>query len=190
MARAFSWPLIRHNTTKIRVGTAQLLCTPLCTPLLSCCGLTSSVKTRQTLALDYFLYGDLYTTVGLIPSIDIMFGVAGDGLGNNAMTLGPIILKTTLCAIPLLVIAPLNTASNTDDDEDGTVVYNLCVQLAVDLLDTVEIIEIALDEKEHNFVEIFGAKGVFLIVRLVIVFKYKKDESILHRQKHHRHHTL
>lgn len=93
----------------------------------------------------------------------------------------------------------------------------------MDLLDAVEMIDIVLDEKEHdfgisegfgiamitvacfsfllslwpmieteldgdrqtnsiiirNFVKIFGVSGVFLIIRLVIVFKYKKDESIL-----------
>ncbi|KAM7439234.1 hypothetical protein ABFA07_011408 [Porites harrisoni] len=169
----------------------------------------------------FYVWGS-YITVGLIPSIGIVFGVAGDGLGNNDMTLGPIMLKATLCATPLLVIALLNTASDIDDDEDRELVYKLCVQLAVDLLDAVEMIDIVLDEKEHdfgisegfgiamitvacfsfllslwpmietemvgdretnsiiirNFVEIFGVNGVFLIIRLVIVFKYEKDESI------------
>ena len=101
-------------------------------------------------------------------------------------------------------------------------VYKLCVQLAVDLLDAVERIDVVLDEQEHNYriskgfgiamitvacfsfllslwpmietrlegrketistirrnyVEIFFVNGPFLIIRLVIVFKYGKDESI------------
>lgn len=101
-------------------------------------------------------------------------------------------------------------------------VYKLCVQLAVDLLDAVEMIDVVLDEQEHNyriskgfgiamitvacfsfllslwpmietrlegrketistirrnFVEIFFVNGPFLIIRLVIVFEYGKDESI------------
>ena len=92
-----------------------------------------------------------YIIVGLVPSIGIVFGVAGDGLGNNDMTLGPIILKAALCAIPLLLIMLLNTASDANNQDNKTVVYKLCVQLAVDLLDAVEMIDIVLDEKEHNF---------------------------------------
>ena len=169
-----------------------------------------------------FFVWAFYIIVGLVPSIGIVFGVAGDGLGNNDMTLGPIILKATLCALPLLLIILLNTASDANNQDNKTVVYKLCVQLAVDLLDAVEMIDIVLDEKEHNFgiskgfgiamitvacfsflltfwpmieagmgeetektsiiirnfVEIFGVNGVFLIIRVVIVFKYEKDESI------------
>ena len=165
----------------------------------------------------------LFYIVGLISSIGILFWVAGDGLGNNDMTLGPIILKATLCATPLLLIALLNTASDANEnDKNKDDVYKLCVQLAVDLLDAVEMIDIVLDEKEHdfgisegfglamivvawfsllltlwpmieagmdeeterksiiirNFVEIIGVNGVFLTIRVVIVFMYKKDESI------------
>ena len=47
------------------------------------------------------------------------------------------------------------------------------------------MIEAGMDEETEknsiiirNFVEIFGVNGVFLTIRVVIVFKYKKDESI------------
>ena len=111
----------------------------------------------------------------------------------------------------------------TDARKYKAVVSQLCVQLAVDLLDAVEMIDIVLEEQEHNYgiskafgiamvsvacfslllspwpmieinldegktrkrtaitrniVEIIGVNGVFLVVRLVIVFKYKKDEII------------
>ena len=169
-----------------------------------------------------FFVWAFYIIAGLVPSIGIVFGVAGDGLGNNDLTLGPIILKATLCATPLLLIALLNTASDTNDADNRAVVYKLCVQLAVDLLDAVEMIDIVLDEKElnlgiskgfgiamitvacfsfllslwpmieagmdeeterksiiiRNFVEIFGVNVVFLIIRMVVVIKYNKDESI------------
>ena len=194
----------------------------LCSRPPSGCGFTYSIKTRHTLSLDYFFVW-LFYIVGLISSIGIVFWVAGDGLGNNDMTLGPIILKATLCATPLLLIALLNTASDANEnDKNKDDVYKLCVQLAVDLLDAVEMIDIVLDEKEHdfgisegfglamivvawfsllltlwpmieagmdeeterksiiirNFVEIIGVNGVFLTIRVVIVFMYKKDESI------------
>ena len=123
---------------------------------------------------------------------------------------------TTSSAVVIL----LNTASDRKEHKD--VVSKLCFQLAVDLFDAVEMIDIVLDEKEHNFgipkgfgiamivvaclsflltlwpmaendprikpnrrtaiarnlVEIVMVNGVFLGMRLVIVFKYKKDESI------------
>lgn len=53
------------------------------------------------------------------------------------------------------------------------------------LLSLWPMIETKMDEDREtnsiiirNFVEIFGVNGVFLIIRLVIVFKYEKDESI------------
>ena len=117
----------------------------------------------------------------------------------------------------------LNTASDANEsDENKDDVYKLCVQLAVDLLDAVEMIDIVLDEKEHNYgisqgfgiamitvacisfllslwpmietklqsrkktisaisrnaIEIGLVNGPFLVIRLVIVFSYGKDESI------------
>ena len=132
-------------------------------------------------------------------------------------------LKTTLCVTPLLLLLLLNTASDANEtDENKDDVYKLCVQLAVDLLDAVEMIDIVLDEKEHNYgisqgfgiamitvacisfllslwpmietklhgrkktisaisrnaTEIVLVNGPFLVIRLVIVFSYGKDESI------------
>ena len=155
---------------------------------------------------------------GLIVSIGVVFGVAGDGIEKK--TIGPIFLKGTLCVTPLLLLLLLNTSSDRKEHKD--VVSKLCFQLAVDLFDAVEMIDIVLDEKEHNFgipkgfgiamiavaclsflltlwpmaendprrkpnrrtaiarnlVEMVMVNGVFLGIRLVIVFKYKKDESI------------
>ena len=155
---------------------------------------------------------------GLVVSIGVVFGVVGDGIEKK--TLGPIVLKGTLCVTPLLLLLLLNTAS--DREEHKEVVSKLCFQLAVDLFDGVEMIDIVLDEKEHNYgiskgfgiamivlacrsfvltlwpmaendpritpkrctaiarnvVEMVMVNGAFLVIRLVIVFKYKKDESI------------
>ena len=158
---------------------------------------------------------------GLVISIGVVFGVVGDGIEKK--TLGPVVLKGTLCVTPLLLLLLLNTTSDREKDEKHKkVVSELCFQLAVDLFDGVEMIDIVLDEKEHNYgipkgfgiamivvacisfiltlwpmaekdphikpkrctailrkvVEMVMINGVFLIIRLVIVFKYKKDESI------------
>ena len=183
-----------------------------------------------------FLVWGLYIVFGLIPSVTIVFGVTRAGLSSNSAnatlcfcnatanhdtkTLGPVILKGTFCATPILLILLLNTANDARELKD--VVYKLCVQLAVDLLDAVEMIDVVLDEQEHNyrisrgfgiamitvacisfllslwpmietrlegrnetisaiirnFVEIIVVNLPFLIIRLVIVFEYGKDESI------------
>ena len=183
-----------------------------------------------------FLVWGLYVVFGLIPSVTIVFGVTRAGLSSNSAnaslcfcngtanhdtkTLGPVILKGTFCATPILLILLLNTANDAREFKD--VVYKLCVQLAVDLLDAVEMIDVVLDEQEHNyristgfgiamitvacisfllslwpmietilegrketistiirnFVEIIVVNLPFLIIRLVIVFEYGKDESI------------
>ena len=144
-------------------------------------------------------------------------------VNNDTKTLGPTLLKATLCVTPLLLLLLLNTASDANEtDENKDDVYKLCVQLAVDLLDAVEMIDIVLDEKEHNYgisqgfgiamiavacisfllslwpmietklhgkkktisaisrnaAEIVLVNGPFLVIRLVIVFSYGKDESI------------
>ena len=144
-------------------------------------------------------------------------------VNNDTKTLGPTLLKATLCVTPILLLLLLNTASDANEpDENKDDVYKLCVQLAVDLLDAVEMIDIVLDEKEHNYgisqgfgiamitvacisfllslwpmietklhgrkktisaisrnaTEIGLVNGPFLVIRLVIVFSYGKDESI------------
>ena len=112
-----------------------------------------------------FLVWGLYIVFGLIPSVTIVFGVTRAGLSSNSAnatlcfcnattnhdtkTLGPVILKATLCATPILLILLLNTANDARKFKD--VVYKLCVQLAVDLLDAVEMIDVVLDEQEHNY---------------------------------------
>lgn len=72
---------------------------------------------------------------------------AGDGLENKR--LDPIVLKAALCLTPLLLVLLLNTASDADDYRDA--LSKLCVQLAVDLLDAVEMIDIGLEDHEQKF---------------------------------------
>ena len=71
----------------------------------------------------------------------------GDGLKNKR--LDPIVLKAALCLTPLLLVLLLNTASDADDYRDT--LSKLCVQLAVNLLDAVEMIDIGLEDHEKKF---------------------------------------
>ena len=165
----------------------------------------------------FYVWG--FYIIGLVISIAIVFGFVGDVLDNKRF-LGPNVLKTVLCITPLLLLLLLNTAKDGSNYKE--VLSKLCFYVTVDLFDSVEMLDIVLDEKEHNYgiPKEFGegmialaclslllspwqmAENnlkkekpkkrtavlrnifeividlVFLIVRLVIVFKYKKDESI------------
>ena len=165
----------------------------------------------------FYVWG--FYILGLVISIAIVFGFVGDVLDNKRF-LGPNVLKTVLCITPLLLLLLLNTAKDGSNYKE--VLSKLCFYVTVDLFDSVEMLDIVLDEKEHNYgiPKEFGegmialaclslllspwqmAENnlkkekpkkrtailrnifeividlVFLIVRLVIVFEYKKDESI------------
>lgn len=159
--------------------------------------------------------------VGLVISIIIVFVLVGNTLDKERF-FGPNVLKTTLCITPLLLLLLLNTAK--DAKEYKEVVSKLCFYMVVDLFDSVEMLDIAVDEKEHNYgipkafgeamiavacfslllspfqmaetdtskrkprkrmrlararnIQMVFVNFLFLIVRMVIVLKYKKDESI------------
>ena len=81
------------------------------------------------------------------PNGTIASSEAGDGLENKR--LDPIVLKAALCLTPLLLVLLLNTASDADDYRDA--LSKLCVQLAVDVLDAVEMIDIGLEDHEQKF---------------------------------------
>ena len=95
-------------------------------------------------------------------------------VNNDTKTLGPTLLKAILCVTPLLLLLLLNTASD-----------ELCVQLAVDLLDAVEMIDIVLDEKEHNY-GISQGFGIAMITVACISFLlslWPMIETKLHGRK-------
>ena len=90
-----------------------------------------------------FLTWGLYL-IGLVGSIAIVFTSVGDILDKERFP-GPNGLKMTLCITPLLVLLLLNTAEDAERHEK--LLPLLCFQMAVDLVDTIEIIDIVLDEK-------------------------------------------
>jgi len=166
-----------------------------------------------------FLTWGLYV-LGLVVSTAVVFANVGDILDKEKF-LGPNVLKMVLCITPLLLLLLLNTAEDVKDHKE--LVPSLCFQMAVDLFDAVEIIDIVLEEREHSYgipkgfgdtmvvlacisfllspwqmaendlekdklrrrtakwryiVEMIVENLAFLVIRSVIVFKYKKDESI------------
>ena len=199
----------KDDSTWYAVAASQALSVTIWLALV----LSSTAKLERL----FYIWG-LYI-VGLVISIAIVFGFVGDILDKKRF-LGPNVLKTVLCITPLLLPLLLNTAK--DGNKYKEVVSKLCFYMTVDLFDSVEMLDIVLDEKEHNYgiPKGFGAgmialacislllspwqmaennlkeekprkctailrniaeivfDVVFLAIRLVIVFKYKKDESI------------
>ena len=74
-----------------------------------------------------------------------MFATAVENMGKKSL-LG---LKVTLCITPILLLLLLNTATDVKDHHD--LLPSLCFEVAVDLVDSIEILGIVLDQKEHNY---------------------------------------
>ena len=110
-----------------------------------------------------FYVWDLYIICALIPNIAIVFVVVGDSLDKKEL-LGPNALKMVLCITPLLLLLLLHTADDSDrNDEHRGLVSKLSYQMAIDLFDAVDMIDIVLEENEHDF-GIPNEFGAFMIV--------------------------
>ena len=108
-------------------------------------GWTSLVLTDNTkLGKLSYIWG-LYT-IGLVVSTIMVFATFVDNMDKGSL-LG---LKVTLCITPILLLLLLNTAKDAEEHKD--LLPWLCFAIALDLVDTIEIIDIVLDElaKEHR----------------------------------------
>jgi len=94
-----------------------------------------------------FVVWVLYTWVALVPLIGTIFGRIEDNIDKDAF-FGPNVLKLTLCISPLLLLLLLNTAVNSTDYQE--LVLKLSLQIALDLFDGVEMLEVVLEENELN----------------------------------------
>ena len=85
-------------------------------------------------------------TIGLVVSTIIVFATFVDNMDKGSL-LG---LKVTLCITPILLLLLLNTAKDVKEHKD--LLPWLCFAMALDLVDTIEMIDIVLDEleKEHK----------------------------------------
>jgi len=146
-----------------------------------------------------FVVWVLYTWVALVPLIGTIFGRIEDDINKDAF-FGPNVLKMTLCISPLLLLLLLNTAVDSTDYQE--LVLKLSLQIALDLFDGVEMLEVILEENELNHgvpksferviiafvftypavlriaIQILCVNGVFLVLRLVLFFEYGRDASI------------
>ena len=110
------------------------------------------------LIFDALYLGCLFRIWGLyiaafVVNIAVVFGKVGDRIDKTEF-LGPNVLKMVLCITPLLLLLLLNTGDLDDSDEneeEREIVSKLCFPMAVDLFDGIEMIDIVLEEREHDF---------------------------------------
>ncbi|XP_015771399.1 PREDICTED: uncharacterized protein LOC107349727 [Acropora digitifera] len=93
-----------------------------------------------------------YVWIALIPLIGIIFG-GNDPIENkldSQVFFGPNVLKMTLCLSPLLLLLLLSTG--TDSMSYRELIWPLSLRIALDLFDTVEMLEVVLEENivSHN----------------------------------------
>ncbi|XP_067025214.1 uncharacterized protein [Acropora muricata] len=93
-----------------------------------------------------------YVWFALIPLIGIIFG--GDDPIENKLNseafFGPNVLKMTLCVSPLLLLLLLSTGTDSMSYRD--LIWLLSLRIALDLFDSVEMLEVVLEENivHHN----------------------------------------
>ena len=92
----------------------------------------------------------LYIIFGLIPYIAIIFALCGDVLNKDSF-LSPTCLKVILCITPVAFLILVNTASDLGEHKDyKTLAWTLSVVITIDLVDSVEMLDIVLDERENS----------------------------------------
>ena len=93
-----------------------------------------------------------YVWFALVPLIGIIFGEDDpiENKLNSEAFFGPNVLKMTLCVSPLLLLLLLSTG--TDSMSYRELIWLLSLRIALDLFDTVEMLEVVLEENivPHN----------------------------------------
>ena len=140
------------------------------------------VASKAKLCRLFFVW-DFYIICALIPNIAIVFLVVGDSLDKNKL-LGPNALKMVLCITPLLLLLLFHTADDSDEtDEHRELVSKLSYQMAIDLFDAVDMIDIVLEETEHDFgiPKEFGAVMIVLACLSLALSTWQLAENKLAR---------
>ena len=117
----------------------------------------------------FFFVWAMYIYCALLPNVIVIFGFVVESVSKEEL-LDPNVLKITLCLTPLLLLLLVNTADNSHSSEERReLVSMLSVQMAIDLLDTVEMLDIALEDKEHKY-DISKGFGIATLVVACLSF--------------------
>ena len=108
---------------------------------------SKSVCLRQLFRI-WFQY-----VVAFFINIATVFGFVGDRISKTEF-LSPNVLKAILCITPILLLLLLTTSDLGDSDESKKgreIVSKIYFPMAFDLFDGIEMIDIVLEEREHEF---------------------------------------
>ena len=127
-----------------------------------------SMYKRATKLRTFFFVWAFYIVFALLPNVIVIFGFVVDSLDKERF-LGPNVLKMVLCITPALLVLLMFTADyeeeqNEEKEKRRELVSKLCIQMAIDLLDTIEVLDIILEETEHNY----GIKKGFGTAMIVV----------------------
>lgn len=132
-----------------------------------------------------FLTWGLYIVLGLIPYIAIIFALCGDILDKRHF-LSPTCLKVILCITPVAFLLLVNTASDLGEHHEyATLAWTLSVAITIDLVDSVEMLDTVLEERENShgipkefgYVMVAAACVSFLLTLLQIAQNELKEKS-------------
>ena len=116
---------------------------------------------RKTDLRRFFFVWASYIYCALLPNVIVVFVCVVENISRKESNM----LKIVLCFTPLLLLLLLNTADDSYHSREYTeLVARLSVQMAVDLFDAVEMLDIALDDKEHKY----GISKEYEIATLVV----------------------
>ena len=127
-----------------------------------------SMYKRATKLRTLFFVWAYYIVFALPPNVIVLFGFVVDSLKKENF-LGPNVLKQVLCITPVLFVLLMITADCDDEQREEKekhkeLVSKLCTQMGIDLLDTIELLDIILEEKEHNYVISKGFGTAMIVV--------------------------
>lgn len=127
-----------------------------------------------------FVVWVLYTWVGLVPLIGAISGRIEDDIDKDAF-FGPNVLKMTLCISPLVLLLLLNTAVDSADYQ--ALVLKLSLQIALDLFDGVEMLEVILEGNElsHGVPKSFEKAIIAFVCISILVSPLQLVENKLTR---------
>ena len=112
----------------------------------------------------FFFVWASYIYCALLPNVIVVFVCVVENIEKEEF-LNPSMLKIVLCFTPLLLLLLVNTADDSHSSSDyRELVARLSVQMAVDLFDAVEMLDIALDDKVHKY----GISKEYEIATLVV----------------------
>ena len=138
---------------------------------------------RKANLLRCFYVWAVYVCCALIPNIIVIFGFVVESLEKETF-FGPNVLKMVLCITPLILLLLLNTADCGDKNDDekaerkevheevpdksaGKLLEELSsklsVQITLDLFDAIEMLDIVVDEIQHERMA-FKGLGIVMII--------------------------